>query len=183
MFDAYLIEHCAPTLARLKTAALFNLRFSSGEQEAQCLREWNRKLNSKGIYLMCLSKRNGASLIYVYRRSMLCKDIASLGVKAFLRAYGYTEFSEQTLLGHLRARLRQSGGFPHEIGIFLGYPLKDVQGFIQYGGKQCKCAGCWKVYGNAAEAKKLFTKYKKCREVYRRLYSTGKSVYQLTAAS
>ena len=41
--------------------------------------------------------------------------------------------------------------FPHEIGIFLGYPLADVAGFIRNKGRNCKCIGTWKVYGDAFE--------------------------------
>ena len=50
--------------------------------------------------------------------------------------------------------------FPHEIGLFLDYPLVDVIGFIRNTGKNCKCSGCWKAYGNAKEAEKTFCKYK-----------------------
>ena len=33
------------------------------------------------------------------------------------------------MIAHLRKRLLSSDGFPHEIGIFLGYPLEDVIDF------------------------------------------------------
>ena len=81
-----------------------------------------------------------------------------------------------------RLKDRLSGGqFPHEIGVFLDYPLADVKGFIENGGKNCKCCGCWKVYCDECGAKKTFSKYKKCREVYCRLWKSGcKSISQLT---
>lgn len=41
--------------------------------------------------------------------------------------------------------------FPHEIGIFLGYPLDDVIGFIEH--KPYYLVGDWKVYQNVNEAK------------------------------
>ena len=34
------------------------------------------------------------------------------------------------MLEHLRYRMEVSIDFPHEIGVFLGYPLKDVKYFI-----------------------------------------------------
>ena len=49
------------------------------------------------------------------------------------------------------------GPFPHEIGIFLGYPLYDVDCFIHH--KRCKYVGYWKVYSNLKNAKKQFNRY------------------------
>ena len=95
---------------------------------------------------------------------------------------GYGGLNVEKAVARLKERLAQSDGFPHEIGVFLGYPLGDVIGFIENGGKNCKCVGCWKVYCNECEAKKTFEKFKKCTGIYRRLYETGKSVLQLTVA-
>ena len=84
----------------------------------------------------------------------------------------------------LKKRLSESGEFPHEIGLFLGYPPEDVEGFIENRGKNCKCVGCWKVYGDPEQAVRQFARFKKCREVYLRLYRDGKkSLDQLTVAS
>ena len=41
----------------------------------------------------------------------------------------------------------EAADFPHEIGVFLGYPLEDVVGFIRHRGKCFTCCGCWKSYG------------------------------------
>lgn len=57
---------------------------------------------------------------------------------------------------HIVRKLRRSEDFPHEIGLFLGYPLEDVAGFMELGPCSCKCTGCWKVYGNVEAAKKKF---------------------------
>ncbi len=77
----------------------------------------------------------------------------------------------------------ENDAFPHEIGVFLGYPLGDVMGFIRSGGRNCRHAGCWKVYCNEAETLRLFEKFKKCRDVYLRLWNQGRSVLQLTVAA
>ena len=61
----------------------------------------------------------------------------------------------------MRSRLAQREDFPHEIGLFLGYPLGDVIGFIKNAGQNCKCVGCWKVYCNECEAIKAFAMIEK----------------------
>ena len=183
MLDRYLIEHCSPTLASLKTANLFSLPFDSPEQLAQHLAGWNRQLSGKGVSLLPLLQRGGKALIYVYRRERLQDDLTAPGVVRFLSAYGYPGKDAQGALEHLQRRLEQSGGFPHEIGLFLGYPLGDVIGFVQNAGKNCKCTGCWKVYCDECEALRLFAKYRKCRDIYLRLWRQGRSVLQLTVAA
>ena len=57
--------------------------------------------------------------------------------------------------------MKTSESFPHEIGLFLGYPAEDVQGFIRNCAAKPKLVGAWKVYGDAEVAKKKFASYKK----------------------
>lgn len=45
---------------------------------------------------------------------------------------------------------------PHEIGLFLGYPLDDVKSFIKNKGKNCICCRYWKVYHHPEQAQKTF---------------------------
>ena len=86
-------------------------------------------------------------------------------------------------LDWLRQRLAAGQGFPHEIGLFLGYPVGDVAGFIRNRGKNCRCVGCWKVYCNECEARRTFARLKKCTQVYTRLWQQGRTVPQLTVAA
>lgn len=110
------------------------------------------------------------------------RDLGRPGVARFLQSYGYSRTDAKTALNILKSRLAESPDFPHEIGIFLGYPLGDVIGFIRNAGQNCKCVGCWKVYCNECEAIKIFARYKKCKDVYMRLWKQGRSVLQLTVA-
>jgi len=183
MLEKYLIEHCSPTLASLKTANLFTLEFSHEAELDRSIRTWNSNFLSKGVMLLILRKSGGRALIYVCRKRLLQRDLKRTGVEGFLRNYGYTGTDVNTALATLKLRLEQSEEFPHEIGIFLGYPLGDVIGFIENAGRNSKCTGCWKVYCNECEAVKTFKRYKKCKDVYMRLWKQGKSVWQLTVAA
>lgn len=103
--------------------------------------------------------------------------------KNFWSATGYTDTGVDGAIERLRMRLASGDGFPHEIGLFLGYPVEDVLGFIENAGQNCKCCGCWKVYCNECEAVRTFARYKKCRDIYKRLWQEGRSVLQLTVAA
>ena len=124
------------------------------------------------------------ALIYVYRIRRLVRDLADPEIRQFLADCGYRDFSVEGALAHLARRIMEKGGeFPHEIGLFLGYPLGDVKGFIKHRGQNCKCTGCWKVYCDEREARHQFCRFEKCRSIYCRLYREGRTLSRLTVAA
>lgn len=182
--EKYLVEHCSPTLASLKTANLFSYSFSSLEELDAYIDFWNCCMKEKGVTLRVLRVRNGTALVYVYRKDYLERDMKKPGVKCFLKSLGYDNIDVGYAVNRLRDRLNEREGFPHEIGLFLGYPLGDVIGFVENSGRNCICCGCWKVYCNEREAIRTFQRFKKCTAIYRRLWSQGRrSVLQLTVAA
>ena len=181
--EQYLIRHCSPTLASLKTANLFSCSYQDEKDFAQRLEYWNGQMNSKGICLTVLQKKGNWALVYVYRPSFLRRDLQRPGVAEFLENFGYNSLEIPEVLDHLRIRISARDVFPHEIGIFLNYPLEDVIGFIENRGCNCKCSGCWKVYQNEQNALATFARYKKCTRIYTDLWSQGRSIHQLTVSA
>lgn len=174
-----LIEHCAPTLAGIKSAGLFSYFFSDEGLVRQELLEINGLLNDRGVYVEALLWREKSVLIYTYRLSHLQNELKKAGVKGLLTEYGYESCKVEECICHLKERLKYDACFPHEIGVFLGYPLEDVEGFIQNGGKNCECCGLWKVYCNKAEKEKMFDKLKKCSDIYVQVFSEGRNITQM----
>ena len=66
--ETQLVSECAPTLAGIKTANLFNYKYSSRTEFIQELAEANKQLNIKGLYIEALKCGDASALIYVYRR-------------------------------------------------------------------------------------------------------------------
>ena len=82
-----------------------------------------------------------------------------------LQAYGYPcDERLDVCLAHLRLRMQFQKSFPHEIGLFLGYPVADVVGFITHKGQDFCYSGYWKVYANERETRALFDRYAHCTE-------------------
>lgn len=183
MIEEMLIEHCAPTLANLKTASLFRYFLEDGEEAAQYLEKWNQQLKEKGVVLECLKECSNTALLYVYRTKRLEQELAIPAIQNFLKQYNYEQFDVAYCLSQLKIQFQKGCEFPHEIGIFLGYPLEDIEGFIANKGRNYKCIGCWKVYGNEQEAKKVFGKFEKCRGIYRKQFLNGKSIEKLTVVA
>lgn len=180
MLEHRLIEHCAPTLAGMKSANLFNYFFSSKETTLMELEEINEKLNTRGVYVIAMLWKEGSVLVYAYRHTILEKELQQSGVKELLAEYGYKDCNVKSCLAHLKKRLYHCKCFPHEIGIFLGYPLPDVIGFINNKGKNCKCCGLWKVYCNECETRRLFDKLNRCTKIYLQVFANGRSITQMT---
>ena len=78
-------------------------------------------------------------------------------------------------------RLRGSEAFPHEIGLFLGYPPEDVEGFI-YRRSEAKFTGHWKVYGDVESAQRSFQRYRRCTDSYLKQAAKGLEIERLTVA-
>lgn len=109
------------------------------------------------------------ALVYLYAPDRLIRTLLDPVHADWLRAVGYpvpgvpgpdAGAALEPLLNHLDARLEAAcaagTGFPHEIGLFLGYPTEDVRGFIQYGGSNALCCGYWKVYENPSVKTAMF---------------------------
>ena len=166
MSDDHLIRHCAPTLAGIKTGSLFTCPFDSRQAVLDSVRRMNKRLLSKGLRIIPLRFSEEKALIYIYRPKKLSADLKNSAAAQLLQRQGYETGTCEKCIVQLVRRLRQQRDFPHEIGLFLGYPVEDVCGFMENNACNCKCVGCWKVYGDEKAAKKRFAQYKKCTRVY-----------------
>lgn len=176
-----IIRHCAPTLAGMKVGSLFSCRYEDATAFVQEVARKNAALNRKGVYFKLLKLKNGIALVYVYRKKQLEQVLSNPELRGFLQEMGYTSFSILDCLALLRQHL-QGAEFPHEIGVFLGYPLADIRAFIAHGGANYKHVGCWKVYTDEDNAKATFERYNRCTRTYFARYATGFDITQLTVA-
>lgn len=178
MSEELIVRHCAPTLANLKTGSLFVCPITDRPSFFSSLRSLNELLVPKGLRALPLRIREYSALVYLYRPSRLKKDLEDPAAIKILQDHGYSCYGK--CLPKLIERVRASEEFPHEIGLFLGYPPEDVQGFLDH--RPCKCCGCWKVYGDENKAKKTFDLYKKCERVYCQQLAQGIDIKRLTVA-
>ena len=104
MSDELVVRCCAPTLAGIKTGSIFSCSYESEKSLFDEIRGLNRRLVPAGL-------REDAQRL--------------------LRENGYAGMGCEACIARLSRRLRESGDFPHEIGLFLSYPPEDVRGFIE----------------------------------------------------
>ncbi len=182
-FAETLVTACAATLAGLKCGSMFSFRDREGENAAADAAETDAILSSRGVRVRVLGRSGEGKLIYVYRPAALSCRLRDRRVRDFLRGLGYDPSDAEACFAKLSAALDGGGAFPHEIGIFLDYPLDDVIGFIRQGSRACLCSGCWKAYGNPDDAQKRFEMYSRCRRVYADCFRRGFDLRRLTVAA
>ena len=182
-FERCLIEQCAPTLAGIKPGSLFNYTAETGEDIHELILGWNKTLAVKGLSVCLVKEGACGGLVYVYRSAMLAKLLSDKDVGTFLGNRRFPRGDAEVCIEEFRRRFRDEDRFPHEIGIFLGYPLQDVRGFIENKGNNFSLCGMWKVYEDKALAEKLFAQYKKCKDIYTKLYDNGRDIVKLTVTA
>ena len=180
--DMTIARMCAPTLAGMKTGSLFSFPYADRETMLRAVREWNRKLSPKGVVLIALRFREGNGLIYAFRPKHLRRDLLTEEIAGMLREFGYLPENREGCIATLIRRITECEDFPHEIGLFLGYPPEDVEGFIRNHADGYKTVGYWKVYGDPEEAKRKFAAFRRCTDWYIRKLSKGERLERLTAA-
>lgn len=185
-WEGTLVEQCAPTLAGVKAASLFHCQSPDLKEFGLWAAHWNTTLSAYGlrVRIVKVCRRTGDVLVYLYRVGRLEEILGRENVRAFLTDAGYPEGGNmETLLRRLSQRLCLERDFPHEIGVFLDYPLEDVVGFIENRGRNFTCSGCWKVYGDPEQARATFARYRKCTAAYRRHFENGTPITRLTVAA
>ena len=178
-----IVKHCSPTLAGLKSGNMFSMLCENFQDMLCEIRSLNQRLAVKGVKIIPLRYSGGRCLIYVFRINALRSDLAAEQACEILKDSGYRSCKAGECIGKLLKRLNSSEQFPHEIGLFLGYPPEDVCGYIRNKGKRSKCTGYWKVYGDENFALAKFESFKMCTRIFCKMAALGFPIEKLAVAS
>ncbi|MDR1950059.1 MAG: DUF3793 family protein [Spirochaetaceae bacterium] len=157
--EVFLRWAAGPAIAGIKPASLISiLQSRSGETWESCGAGICRGL---GISAFPLRKSPRSTLVLLFRRRLLARKVLTGVPGRYLRSLAYPiETGPEACLGHLKARFTESdmaaSPFPHEVGIFLGYPPEDVIGFCSGKPSPYGCRGYWKVYHRPEKAQRTF---------------------------
>jgi hypothetical protein len=164
---SFLALETAEVLEGKKPANLFNI----GNRPQACGKNlyplWKRHgaalLRKSGLAVREMVDRGDSVLLFIYRPAALMALLARRNVTTLLGRAGYeTTLDIEATLTELQSRLA-TPNFPHEIGIFLGYPLKDVVGFMGLAPLPFTRQGIWKIYGAPEKSLSLAETFLECR--------------------
>lgn len=149
----------APTLKKLKAATTVTL-CDNHRNMAHLWKVYRTEVTKKlNICAFDLKETEKAIVVLFYDEKFLLEKIQEEYNAKFLIELGYRpDESLEESLKNLKARYSKLV-CPHELGIFLGFPLEDVKEFITNPYKECLLCGYWKVYHNKENALKTFKYY------------------------
>lgn len=168
--DECILMHVAPILAKIKPATLVALNHKH-------LNEWAHHndclCKTMSLKSIVLCKTKSKYILLIYDPELLHKRLIDPKIKTLLKSFNYPESEAiEVHLDHLRRVYSDSyarASFPHEIGLFLGYPPEDVYSFIKHGGKSYLHCKYWKVYHNEENALATFALIDNVLEYTKRL--------------
>ena len=166
MMEELVISHCSPTMAGMKTGSLFTCPAEERDVLTENIRQLNGRLVPCGIRMLPVKYMGCRALIYMYRPEKLDDDLKDKSAKEILEKKHYPVDNTDRCVVELVRRLNMEKTFPHEIGLFLGYPPKDVAAFMKSSSEGVKYVGTWKVYSDVEAAKMKFSQYRECTRAY-----------------
>lgn len=178
-YQETIASQCAQVLMDVKPS---NLLILTREEEAYFL----EMQDFPGISCLRLYEGEKKSTWFLYRADMLESTLMWPQTRQFLETCGYHPMTDtmDSMLERLAERFTAykegTMDFPHEMGIFLGYPLADVKGFIEHQGKNYLCSGYWKVYQNEHKARRTFQMYQTVKELVLHLVSEGMGLQEIS---
>ncbi len=149
------------------------------------VRVYAERLSEQGVRLAWLATRTGRAMLLVWRPSLVAEVLAGERERTLLASQGLPVSDSGSLMEAFARRLRACYAgrceFPHEIGLVLGYPIEDVEGFMADGGRGACEGGRWKVYGDPVAARRRMGELEQEERRCRRLYDEGVCVRDLLA--
>lgn len=167
-FMKWFVQLIAPVLTGVKPAEI--LSFPSDENHRSrldCIKsciKLNKKLSS-----IEFSYCKKCTKLFIYNSCVLDEVLADKRNIRFLKENGYPEeYSLDVYVKHLMIKM-QNGNIPEEIGVFLGYPLKDVIGFIGHSSLKLTKVKGWRVYGDPRLSDRKYNNFMEAKESIKRM--------------
>lgn len=176
---AHLMLECAEVLAGVKPAnliTLVNRNQLCGRNLYQLWQSHHEELGTRlaDLTIKVLQTKERALLLLCYKNNQLERHLAHAGIRTLLHKAGYEAGSSiETQLGELSRRIENNGSFPHEIGLFIGYPAKDVAAFMGLIKLPFTCQCLWKIYGNPEHSLGMAEQFRCCRQRMGAILATG----------
>lgn len=171
---ARIIYEIAPVLTGIKPSSIMTFSACSRnmadlwDEYKYCIRD------AIGAEWFEMKRSDFQITVLFYVSKQLEKMLHKRETRDYLRLQGYPERQDiLSLLTELKSRLERR--IPHEMGIVLGIPVKDVKGYIEQNGCGAIFCGYWKVYHNPGRAEKLFRHYDSIRTKIMREFLAAKA--------
>ena len=178
-FNQIIVQSSSPTFCNIKPGNIFFVKNEAFDKEK--FEAWKESFYKRGLMVFSAQISETSKAILVLNVCWARKILADVFVKAYLSEKGYHTGSVFGFVKELFSRMLEKEGFPHEVGVILGYPVEDVIEFENHKGHDCKYCGCWKCYSDVEKAKDCHCRFTECRRLCKQWYDEGYSINQIIA--
>lgn len=167
------LERIGATILGVKPAELLNIPLDQGKDENSFWRQCKLCLvQYPEVRFRFIKKQKNRHLVLFYHRAALDQHLQKKGHLRLLRSFGYPEdYTLDCYLEHLANKFLEND-LPHEVGIFLGYPLKDVLGYIGHPSLKLSKIKGWNYYGDVSLSEIKYENYRSARNEVRKMIGT-----------
>jgi hypothetical protein len=179
-FMEWFVQLIAPVLTGAKPAEI--LSFPNDEKHSYRLDaiKSSIKLNRKLFYTE-FSYCSKCTKLFIYNINALDETLRDKRNSRFLVQLGYpVEYDFAKCVDVLMNKMK-SGNIPDEIGVFLGYPVKDVIGFMGHSSLKLTKVNGWRVYGDPRLSDIRYNDFLKAKEKIREMLNYKSPNYILRA--
>ncbi|TCO78651.1 DUF3793 family protein [Marinisporobacter balticus] len=158
-FIKWLVQLLGPVLLGAKPAEILSF-----QNHDKALYEKMNKIqdsfkNCKKISYKIFHFNHRSTKVFFYNTVSLDTVLSDYQNAKFLSSMGYPKnYSLDHYIDHMIHKMMH-GTIPDEIGIFLGYPLKDVLGFMGHPSLKLTKINGWRVYGDATLSDKKYNEF------------------------
>ena len=162
--EKFLLYNASLVISEAKPSATITLKKGKDSIYDKWIKYGKDFLGNINIKHIDLRECDNALIILIYDEEQLKKYIFREENKAFLMKLGYYE--EEKIDSYMEKLKERYNEFkcPHELGVFLGFPIDDVKDFMECTKKKCLACGYWMGFDNYNTAKKIFNTYDRIKE-------------------
>jgi len=178
-FSAWLAIELAATICGSKPSTILTLIDTKQQALLNMWKEHGREvLSNTLVRFISLRSTTNKETILFYRSDVLEKCITNTHHKKFLQHLGYrVEEGVDSCLALLKKRFQCC--CPHEMGVLLGIPLKDVLGFMAMTNLPQTCRKEWCIYGNQEVSLAVMQKFAEDRSFVSCMLAEGIKPYEI----
>ena len=158
-----ILEMLGPVILGSKPSEILNISGNKYDKEIK-LNEINSFFNDcSKISYEIINTYDGCIRVFFINKDYIKRTLDNKKSINFLKFLGYpSQYNLDCYINLLIEKLH-SPEFPNEIGIFLGYPLKDVLGFMGYGKHKLSDTRFWRIYGDTSVSYEVSNNFLKDR--------------------
>lgn len=120
--------------------------------------------SSTRIKYRIVYSHNNSIKVILYNKHTTKRLLSDKGIRRFLSSHGYDNtLTDEDFMTLLSEQLKNNQ-LPSEYGVFFGYPLKDVIGFMGHPKLKHVKTTAWKVYGNPTLSDKVYANFQRAEQ-------------------